>query len=62
MVTCPFGQGVSLDDCEFCVNKEDCILLSILSKLETIEARLDALLAVTDNPTLSTIAQPRVRS
>jgi hypothetical protein len=41
MSTCPLDEGCNLDNCKFCAQKMDCILLAILQKVESIERRME---------------------
>jgi hypothetical protein len=38
MNNCPLESGCNLSNCEFCEQKMDCILLSILKKVEKLES------------------------
>ena len=41
MANNPVSQGCSLGNCQFCENNMDCVLLSILQKIESLENALE---------------------
>jgi len=43
MANNPSSQGCSLDNCQFCDLKMDCVFLAILNKVEKLENELERL-------------------
>jgi hypothetical protein len=38
---CPLKDGCTLSNCQFCEQKEDCVLLAILQKVADLEGVLE---------------------
>ncbi len=46
MSTCPLKDGEYPGNCQFCEQKEDCILVNILHKVENLEKALDRIVSL----------------